>query len=113
VATLESVKAITTTTSLPGQIGGPSIELVVRIVNGSSHAISVGNVVVNMCDSANDPAIQITTKPAKAFRGVIASGSRATGIYVFSIPTARRNPITVELNYAAGTPVATFTGSVR
>lgn len=113
VATIKSVNAITATTSLPGQVGGPSVEVLVQISNGGNQPIVVQNVNVNLIDSAGDPAGQITTAPARAFSGTIAAGGKATGIYVFSISTTRRNPITVEFNYAAGTPVARFIGGVK
>ena len=113
VVSITSVRAITTKTSLPGQVGGASIAVSVLIVNHSDHAIGVQNVNVNVEDSAHDPADPITTSPARAFRGSIAAGKKASAMYVYSISTTRRNPITVEINYAAGTPVARFIGGVK
>ncbi len=112
-ATITDVRGVTVQSHIPGDIGGASVQVTIRIVNGSSKPLGVDDVVVNATDSAGTPAAGVSTAPARPFRGAIAPGEQADGVYLFSIPVERRNPIQVTVDYAAGAPEARFTGSVQ
>ncbi|MCU1659116.1 MAG: hypothetical protein QOD31_3201 [Pseudonocardiales bacterium] len=92
-------------------MSGPALELGVRIDNGSAHALDLGNVIVALQDSAGAPADPMSASPAHPFRGTLAAHSHATGIYVFTIPTASRKPVTVSVSYTTAAPVVVFVGN--
>jgi hypothetical protein len=112
-AVIDQVRSVQTITHVPGEVGGPSIAVTVTLTNHSSHAISVGDVVVEAVDGAGTPAVPVTAAPTKAFRGSIAPGKSRQAIYAFSMAKDRRNSISVTVSYAAGTPVARFVGNAK
>lgn len=113
VGTITSARGISVTTSLPGEIGGPVVELTLVITNGSKHAVPLDTVVVNAADSTHAPAGPVTTSPARPLSGTLAPGKKASGVYVFSIKPDRRDPITVTVSYLPVQPVACFVGNVK
>lgn len=109
---LSGIESITTEAELPGEVAGPGVKVTVAITNDSTAAIDLGNVVVDLQDAAGTPAIPMTVG-ATPFTGSVASGATATGTYVFSVPASYANPATITVTYAAGAPVAVFTGDAR
>lgn len=98
---------------LPGEISGPAVALSLLIKNGSDAPISLDNVVINVTDSHGGPRDQISTSPAKPLTGRLDAGKSAEGVYVFTVPVKRRDPITVSVTLSAAEPVVLFEGKVR
>jgi len=94
----------------PGEVAGSALVVTVRLVNRSSRAIDASSTVVTLLDSAGQVGIPTTASPAAPFRGRVAPGKSADGVYVFTVPNSKRNPINVFVSYSAGTPVARFVG---
>lgn len=109
---LSGIEATTTEAELPGEVAGPGVKVTVTVTNDSAAAVDLGNVVVDLQDSAGTPAIPMTVG-ASPFTGSVASGATATATYVFSVPSSYTNPATITVTYAAGAPVAVFTGDAR
>jgi hypothetical protein len=109
---LDGVTAITAKAQLPGEISGPAIEITVRVLNTSTQSISLNDVVVNATDSTGVPGVQMSASPAAPFPASVAAGQQATGIYVFTLGTAHRDPVSITVSYRPGAPVALFTGNV-
>lgn len=110
---ITDVRAIEAKTRLPGEIGGPSVQVTFRIVNHSRRSVSLDYVSVNAVDSTRTPANPVTTPPARALTGLLAPGAHASGVFVFSIPVSRRAPIRVTVSYSPHAPTAQFIGSVK
>jgi len=111
-ARLTAVTPIQATAIVPGEISGPAIAVTVEIDNGSADAIGLGSVTVTLTDSAGNPASGISADSAGALAGALGAGDTASGMYVFSVPTDLRSPITVTVSYSAAAPTVVFTGEV-
>lgn len=110
-ARISDITAIKATGQGPGEISGPALRVTFTITNGSSRRLGLGAVTANLTDSTGAPAVSLTGKPAAPFSGSAAPGASRTGVYVFSVATDRRSPVTISLNYAADAAVVLFKGS--
>lgn len=108
---LTKIESVQGEARLPGEIAGPAIRVTVRVRNGSSTALDVGNVRVNAY-YGNDqtPAGVLTAPGGKPFEGKIAPRTEAEGVYLFAIPISERNSVRITVDTTAGVPVAVFTG---
>lgn len=95
---------------IPGQLQGSSVVFDVVIENRSQQSIGLNNATVTVLDSKDDPAPELTWKPAKAFPAAVGAGESATGTFVFIVSKDRRNPITVDLTINAELQVVVFRG---
>jgi hypothetical protein len=111
-ATVTSVRAVTATAVGPGEIGGPAVAVTVSLKNGSAAAVLLGNYFVSLTDSAKQAGISTTGDPARPWSGQLAPGQTASGVWVFTVPTANRAPVTITVSDAAGASTLTFTGTV-
>lgn len=110
---LTKIRPITTTASLPGEVAGPGLAVTIVVDNGSSRAIDLSNVVVDLRGSTGSPAIPMSASPAVPFAGELSAGASATGVYVFSIPTNQRKPISVRFSYTTEEPTVLFAGDAQ
>ncbi len=114
LAALTSVRSVRTTASGPGQIAGPGVRLSLRLTNQSKTPVSLSAVVVNVMDARGDPAVYLDTQPGvTSLSGELAPGQSRSGDYVFTLPNASTNPISVEVSYSADAPVVVFKGNVK
>ncbi|MDQ1662758.1 MAG: hypothetical protein QOJ68_2738 [Blastococcus sp.] len=114
VISLARIESIQGAGTGPGNIDGPAIRVTVRVLNGTSRAISLGGVAVNMYYGANRmPASPLDDPSRRSFDGQLTAGRSADGVYVFTVPAGARNHVTVEVGYQAGAPRVLFTGAVR
>ena len=113
VATLPSIESIEGSAVGPGNIAGPALRVTVRIQNGTSDAVSLDGVAVNMYLGADrSPASPLDDPSRRPFSGMVAGGESADGVYVFSVPENQRDAVTIEVGYQAGAPLLLFTGPV-
>lgn len=112
VVAVASATAVHATARKPGEVSGPGVALTFRVSNGSGHSVDLGNVVVTLTDTSGAPGGAMTAPPARPFSGVLPSGKSATGEYIFTVPTARRHPLTVSVVLTADRPVLLFQGSI-
>jgi hypothetical protein len=114
VVSVSKIEDVAGKASLPGEVAGPSLRFTVVITNSSSSTISLQNVVVNVYDGADQsPAIELSAPGAKAFPQHVSSGSSGSGVYVYNVPKADRNKVTLTLDYGVNSPTAVFTGAVK
>ncbi|MGY1718127.1 MULTISPECIES: hypothetical protein [unclassified Blastococcus] len=112
VATLPSLEAIEGTAVGPGNIAGPALRVTVRIENGTSAAVSLSGVAVNLYYGPDRaPASPLDDPSQRPFTGMVAAGASADGVYVFTVPADARDSVTVEVGYQAGAPLLLFTGA--
>ncbi len=96
----------------PGETSGPAVALTFEIHNGSAKSIDLGNVEVNVADAARTPYTPVFSSDLnKPFGGKVSAGQRMSGTYVFSRPAGMKDPITVDIHYAAAAPAVVFVGS--
>jgi hypothetical protein len=111
-AKIASSKSINATAHGIGEISGPAAQLTITVTNGTTKAISLANVTVNLQDAKGTPANPVSDPSMKPFSGNLAAGKSATGVYVFTLAKNHSNPVTVSLSYTTDAPVVLFTGAV-
>ncbi|MDF8266478.1 hypothetical protein [Luteipulveratus flavus] len=93
-----SVKA---TARVPGEVSGDAVRVTLRIANGSAGPLDLDAVTVDLRDARGASASALSTAPTQPFRGRLAVGGRASGTYVFVIPTASRKGSTLVVSPTA------------
>ena len=111
-AQIMSIKAIEYHAVAPGQVSGPGLRLVIQVNNGTAKSIDLGNAVVAIADARGTPGVDMNGQGSSSspLRGLLAPRHKASGTYVFTIPTGHRNPVTANFSYAGGGPVVLFKG---
>lgn len=112
-ASVVKVSAIIGKAHGPGEVGGPSVELQIRLSNLTKAPLGLGSVVVTVDDAARVPASPLSGAPAQGFHETLASGASAVGTYVFALPADHKNPLSITLSYSADAPAAVFTASIN
>ncbi|SDR75739.1 hypothetical protein SAMN04488543_0351 [Friedmanniella luteola] len=107
---LTSVRAITARASGPGEVAGPALAVTVQIENGTSQAVELGSTVVNLTDSEGAPGSVMSAEPASPLPAAVAAGAQVAGVYVFTVPEGRRDPVTVEVGVTPSDPLVVFRG---
>lgn len=110
-AVTKVMKADLTATG-PGEFSGPGIELTLSIGNGSADSIDLSVVNVTVVGANGVAAIPVQNTPAAPFSGQLASGAKASAVYVFSLHSKPSNPVTVAAGYSAAAPVVAFSGNL-
>ncbi|MGY1854933.1 hypothetical protein [Modestobacter sp. SYSU DS0290] len=109
-----SVEAIDGTGVGVGNVAGPALRVTVRARNGTEAPQDLDAVSVNLSTGADEtPASPLRDPSAAPFAGTLAPGDTAEGVYVFSVPVAARDMVTVEVGHRPGAPVAVFRGAAR
>lgn len=111
--TITGVQAITAEGRGPGEVGGPAVAVTIEVVNRGTEPLDVSLANVNMEDSAGQANSGMTGPPAQWFTGSVPAGERATGVYVFTVPEANRNPVHIEVSVNPTLPTVVFTGPVN
>lgn len=110
VVALESVTTATVEAETPGDVAGDAVEVVVVVTNTSSETQSVESAVVTLETPEGDLGIPTIAGGASPLSGDIAPEKTAEGRYLFMLDPVRDRDVVVSVNYAAGEPVAQFTG---
>ncbi|MCR8670841.1 hypothetical protein, partial [Agrococcus sp. HG114] len=105
-----SVEPITVAAQTPGEVSGPALRVVVEARNGSGEPQQVGSAVVTLVADGGEPGVDTTAGDPSPLTGTLPPGSTATGTYVFMLDPAAGREVTITVNYAAGEPLAVFTG---
>jgi hypothetical protein len=95
-----------------GEIAGPAVQLRVLLTNESRRPLSLRGVTVTAHDGDNLVLTPLGSAPSRPFRGRVAAGRDAEGVYVFTLPRGGSAPFTITVNYAADAPVAVFVGDL-
>ena len=98
-----------TVTETPGEVDGAAVRVTVQARNDSSEPQAVDSAVVTVV-AADDYGIGTTAGDPSPLSGVVEPGDTVSGVYVFMLDPAADREVTVSVNYAAGEPVAVFTG---
>lgn len=107
---LVEVEALSVTAQTPGETTGPAVRVTVDVTNNSDAAVDVGSAVVTLMGDGGDYGVGTTAGSPSPLEGTTPAGGTARGTYVFMLDPAQGREVTINVNYAAGEPVAVFTG---
>lgn len=109
---LVSLEAIDAEATGPGNVSGPALRATIRLQNGTGADLPLDAVSVNLSfGSEATPGSPVEDASRRLFRGVLAPGEAADGVYVFGVPVDQRDAVTVEVSFRAGAPIAVFRGA--
>jgi hypothetical protein len=97
---------------VPGEVGGPGVSVTIEISNGSSTAISLDNVTVDLTDASGASATMVTTHEDRKLSGDLPPGETRAGTYVFTIAVDDRSDVALRVTYAAPKPTVVFEGDL-
>lgn len=109
---ITDVSAIEVTAETPGEVSGSAVRVTVEVANDSTEPQSFDSAVVTVVAADDTLGIGTTAGSPSPLSGTVDPGATATGTYVFMLDSAADREVTVSVNYAAGEPVAVFTGKV-
>jgi hypothetical protein len=106
-ARIVSVAPTTTDGGRVGELSGDAVDVRLELVNVTDAAVPVDSVAVNVFyGAARTPATPADSDTV--IRGSLEPGASATGDYVFSVPAASADAISVVVARDAGSPVVVF-----
>ena len=111
VVSLSSISTTTLTAETPGEQTGPAVVVEVQITNQSETPQPLGSATVSLSTEGGEIGIPTWAHPNDPLQGEVPAGATAVGTYVFMLDPADDRPVTVRVNYSAGEPVASFTGT--
>ena len=98
---------------IPGEISGPALSFTLQLTNRGRHSLDLStNIAVTAQDAAGQPFTALTTSTHPVSGTLRGRGAQASGRYVFHLPDNTKNPVTIEVTYAATTEVARFVGPI-
>jgi hypothetical protein len=110
ITTIESVAGVA---QRPGEVAGPAIRVTVQITNTTAAPVSLVTAVVTAYYGADQtPALELGEPGASPMPAEVAPGQVATGVYVFTVPTAERGNVRVMVDYSVDVPPLVFEGAV-
>lgn len=112
VVEIVALEAIAVTAETPGEVSGPALRVRVAARNDSGQPQEVDSAVVSVVADDGEVGIGTTAGSPSPLAGVLEPGGTASGTYVFMLDPASGRDVTVSVNYAAGEPLAVFTGSI-
>jgi hypothetical protein len=112
-ARLVDVKAVHGSANGPGEVAGPALRVDVRLNNDTGRTIDLSQAVVTIYDAAATPGVQLTQSGSAPFHGSARAHSSVRATYVFTLPTAHRDPVTVNFSYTSSAPVVLFVGNAK
>lgn len=106
------ISGITVEANTPGEVAGPAVAATIRFENASGAPLDLDGAMISLVDAAGNVAPPTTSAPAAPTSGTLDNGGSAEGVYVFRMPEDTRDAITLRVDYAAGSPIVVFHGSV-
>ena len=107
---LTSVRKITAKAKLPGEVTGPALAVSVHVDNGSPKSLDLSAVVVNLNDASGSPGAVMTSATTKRLPARVKARRTASGVYVFSVPSAQQSTVSVTVSIRPGKQVLQFDG---
>jgi len=107
-----SVVSTTVKAETPGEVAGPAVVVTVDVRNDSTETQSVDSAVVTLVAADGGFGIPTTAGAGEPLSGSVEPKATVRGTYVFMLDPAAGRDVVVSINYAAGEPVAEFTGKV-
>ena len=89
---------------------GPALRVSVAARNQSGEPQEVDSAVVTLITDDGEVGVGTTAGSPSPLSGMVEPGATVSGTYVFMLDPASGRNVTVTVNYAAGEPLAVFTG---
>ncbi|MFB7251396.1 hypothetical protein [Microbacterium sp. NPDC056234] len=109
---ITSVDATEVEASTPGEVSGTAVTVTVTATNAGPEPQELASAVVTLVAGDGELGIGTTAGAPDPFGEVVEPGETREGTYVFMLAEPQGRDVTVSVNYAAGEPVAVFTGKV-
>jgi hypothetical protein len=113
-ARLVSITSTDATARGRGEISGPALAVAVELTNGGSSPVTLDAIGVNAYSGPDGaPAARMLDGATQPLQGTLEAGRSMTAVYVFAVPTAQRDSLTVTVSQGAGRDATTavFSGS--
>lgn len=104
------LRALTVKARQPGEVSGPGLAVTVQVRNGSDQTLRGGGLLVTIYGSDQAPGGEMSGPPTSPIETDIKPGGKATGTYAFTLPRAKRSPITIQVTLPSESPVLVFKG---
>lgn len=92
----------------PGALAGQVAVVTMRLTNKQSDSVDLTSVAVRLTDREDRVATPVQSRLGRSFTGVLEPGASATGVYVFTIPDEDESRFTIDVQYGAGTDIASI-----
>lgn len=112
VAEVVGVESVTVEGGLPGERRGPGVAITVALTNGTSEAISLDHVIVDLVEPDGGSATPIDSSGTEPLSGVLEPGATATGTYHYYLPLDAREGVSLTISYATGVPTVVLIGNL-
>ena len=110
---LVQIEAVEGEANIPGEVGGPSLRVTVRVRNATAVPLDLTTAVMNIYHGAErSPTIELLEPGRQALPVSVAPGAEATGVYIFLVPMEARGDVLVEFDLSTDATVLLFEGSV-
>ncbi len=97
----------------PGEVAGPAVRVTVTMTNASKRSFNAGTTVVNAYVGKDlTPAGMLVRPGGVPMYGTLRPGETTYGVYIFTIPTERRDDVTITVDYQAKAPTVVFRGKI-
>ena len=107
---VRGVDAVSVKAETPGEVSGAAVRVTLTVKNDTTQPLDLGSAVVTLTADHDGFGVGTTAGGAQPFTGTVAPGGAADATYVFMLDPAQGRAVTVSVNYAAGEPVAVFSG---
>lgn len=97
----------------PGDVAGPAVAVNFTVTNQSAEPQSVDSAVVTLEAEDGELGIPTIAGNPSPLHGELAPEASAEATYLFMLDPAADRDVTISINYAAGEPVAQFTGRTQ
>ena len=111
-ARLGAIDPIEADGHLPGERSGPAVAVSVEVTNGSSRAINLDTVTVDLTTGDGASVYNVMVPDHRPLAGDLAAGETTSGEYVFTLTREQRADVRVRVKYSADTPTVVFEGSI-
>ena len=106
---ITGIEATEVEATTPGEVSGTAVLVTVAVRNQSTEPINLDSSVVTL-EADDEYGIPTTAGDPTPLAGELDAGDKGTGTYVFMLDPAKDRAVTITVNYAAGEPVAIFSG---
>jgi hypothetical protein len=110
-AAISKLEAVKGEANGPGEVAGPAIRFVLTLTNSSDAAVPLDTTVVNVYyTKAEIPASQLEKPGGAPLPASVKAGDKATGTFIYSIPTNKRDDVLITVDYSVDVSLVAFRG---
>lgn len=107
---ITDIKSVEGEATAPGEIAGPAIRVTIAAQNTSEQDVDLDHVQLFVAYGKDQAPSNNLREGTRALTGKLKPGTAQEGIYVFRIPTEKRDRVRIEVSFSGETPVVAFEG---